>query len=26
LCVDALRERDELAQEIATWLAARSTP
>lgn len=26
LCVDALRERDELAQEIAAWLAARSTP
>jgi len=26
LCIDALRERDDLAQEIATWLAARSTP
>jgi gluconokinase len=26
LCVDALRERDDLAQEIATWLATRSTP
>jgi len=26
LCIDALRERDELAHEIADWLATRTSP